>query len=178
MPLHELCPPYQSTATLSWPDTAGPLLPAIRQNVSHPVAAYVFVDAGIPKDCESHLDLMASQDPEFSREFCRYLESGRRFPNWSNEDLEEQIPDARFRRMVIEEFRPLPLAYFEETIPVFDGWPDAACAYLKFSSAYDVPAEREREAGWAYLGMKEGHLHMLVDPPAVAEALIELVRRA
>ena len=157
---------------------AGPLLPVVRQEVSHPIAAYVFVDAAIPKDGESHLDLMASENPEFSREFRRYLESGGRFPSWSNEDLEEQIPDAQLRRMVIEELRPRPLAFFEEPIPVFDRWPGAACAYLKFSSAYDVPAERAREAGWAYLGMEEGHFHMLVDPSAVAESLVELVRRA
>lgn len=157
---------------------AGPLLPAVRQEAARPIAAYVFVDAAIPKDGESHLDLMASENPEFSREFRRYLESGGRFPTWGEEDLEEQIPDARLRRMVIEELRPRPLAFFEEPIPVFDRWPDAACAYLKFSPAYDVPAERARGDGWACLGMEAGHFHMLVDPSAVAEALVELGARA
>ena len=29
---------------------AGPLLPVLRQSIPHPVRAYVFVDAGIPRD--------------------------------------------------------------------------------------------------------------------------------
>lgn len=156
---------------------AGLLLPAVGQEVTHPIAAYVFVDAAIPKDGKSHLDLMASEYPKFSLEFRRYLQSGGRFPAWSDKDLEEQVPNARLRRMVIEELRPRPLAFFEEPIPVFDGWPDAACAYLKFSPAYDVPAERARGSGWAYLGMEAGHFHMLVDPSAVTEALVELGER-
>src|SRR5262245_6116816 len=40
---------------------AGPLLPAIRQRIPNPIHAYVFVDAGIPKDNASRLDLMKSE---------------------------------------------------------------------------------------------------------------------
>jgi hypothetical protein len=45
---------------------AGPLLPAIGESAKHPVAGYVFVDAGIPIAGKSRLDLMAEEDPEFA----------------------------------------------------------------------------------------------------------------
>ena len=71
--------------------------------------------------------------------------------------------------------RPRPLAFFTEPIPVFAGWPDAPCAFLQFSPAYDVPARRAREAGWRYREIAAGHFHMLVDPAAVADALLDLI---
>src|ERR671938_1387108 len=41
---------------------AGVLLPAIREALGRPVAAYVFVDAGIPENGKSHLDLWRSRE--------------------------------------------------------------------------------------------------------------------
>src|SRR6478609_2526708 len=43
---------------------AGPLLLALGAAGGHPVAAYVFVDAGIPQDGASRLDLMVAEAPE------------------------------------------------------------------------------------------------------------------
>src|SRR5262245_47312457 len=48
---------------------AGPLLPAIREHIPNPVHAYVFVDAGIPRDGATRLDLMKSEDPEWTKSF-------------------------------------------------------------------------------------------------------------
>ncbi len=154
---------------------AGPLLPAIRQGVEHPVAAYVFVDAGIPADGKSRLELMEAEDPPFAHHLRRHLTAGGRFPAWTEEDLAPILPEARLRRRLLAELRPRPLAFFAEPIPVFAGWPDAPCGYLKFSPAYDVPARRAREAGWHYREIAAGHFHMLVDPAAVADALLDLI---
>ena len=43
---------------------------------------------------------------------------------------------------------PPTLAVYEEPIPVFDGWPDAPCGYLQFTSTYDVGERRARSSGW------------------------------
>ena len=45
---------------------AGPLLPALRHAVPHPVASYVFVDAGIPRHGASDLDLLATELPDWA----------------------------------------------------------------------------------------------------------------
>ncbi len=156
---------------------AGPLLPAIRQMINHRVAAYIFVDAGIPIDGASPLDLRALESPEMAQQSRQALASGERFPNWSDKDLAEVIPDAKLRQGMLAELRPRPLAFFDEPIPVFDGWPDAPCGYLLFTPtyAYEVFAARARREGWAYREIDAGHFHMLVEPTAVADALIGLV---
>ena len=82
------------------------------------------------------------------------------------------------RRRLLAELRPRPLAFFTEPIPaVFAGWPDAPCAFLQYSSAYDVPARRAKEAGWRYREIAAGHFHMLVDPAPVANTLLDLIAR-
>jgi hypothetical protein len=154
---------------------AGPLLPAVGQRVGHPVAAYIFVDASIPVDGASWLDLIAAEDLAFAEQIRQHLMGGGRFPDWQETDLRSVIPDRWLRQRVIAELQPRPLAFFAEPFPVFDGWPDASCGYLKFSAAYDVPAERARRKGWAYREVASGHFHMLVDPLAVAETLLDLV---
>jgi hypothetical protein len=153
---------------------AGPLLPAIRQVSHRPVVAYLFVDAGIPKDGASRLDLMGEESPDFAMRFRRALASGERFPAWSDADLAEVIPDAERRRHLLAELRPRPLAFFEEPIPVFPGWPDAPCGYLKFSLVYEPYAALARQNGWVCRELPAGHFHMLVDPPEVARALLDL----
>ena len=154
---------------------AGLLLPAVQQVTARAVAGYMFVDAGIPRDGASRLEFMDAESPEWAQQLRQLLVSGGRFPSWIDEDLRELIPDARLHQGLLAELRPRPLAFFAEPIPVFDGWPDAPCGYLQLSQAYDVPAAQARKAGWAYRKLDAGHFHMLVDPAAVANILIELV---
>jgi hypothetical protein len=82
---------------------AGPLLPVIRQSLENPVNAYVFMDAGIPRDSATRLDLMKSEDSDWAKQFQEYLESGGRFPNWSIEDLKEVIPDESLCAQMVAE---------------------------------------------------------------------------
>ncbi len=154
---------------------AGPLLPAIAEASRHPVAAYLFVDAGLPEDGQSRLDLMAAEDPEFAGQLREHLAAGGRFPTWSEDDLREAIPDAGLRRDVVAGLHPRSQAFFAEPLPVFPGWPDAPCGYLRLSSAYLVPAQRAMDAGWAYRDIEAGHFHLLVDPGGVGRALMELM---
>lgn len=155
---------------------AGPLLPAIRQLAQRDVAAYIFVDAGIPVNGRSQLDLMALESPEFAGQFREALESGERFPTWSTEDLQGIIPDETFRNRIVNELQPRSLDYFNEPLPVFDGWPDAPCAYIQFTATYEVFAERARNEGWAVHRIGAGHFHMLVDPEGVTTVLLVFAR--
>ena len=155
---------------------AGPLLPAIRQVFDNPVTAYVFVDAGIPRDGASRLDLMRSEDPEWAEQFHQELLRGERFPTWSAEDLREEIPDDELRSQMVAEIHPRALPFFTEPIPVFDGWPDAPCACIRFSQAYERVAAQARQSGWLVREVKAGHFHMLVDPAAVTDMIVEAVR--
>jgi hypothetical protein len=154
---------------------AGPLLPVIRKFIPNPVRAYVFVDAGIPRHEATRLDLMKSEDSEWASEFASYLDQGGKFPNWSFDDLQEIIPDETLRRQMVSEIRPRGVSFFTEPIPVFAGWPDAPCVYIRFSAPYDRAAAQARAADWLVYDLDAGHFHMLVNPVAVTDMIINSV---
>jgi hypothetical protein len=154
--LSELSKTYLPTGESSWlaHSGAGMLLPAIRQVTGRRVAAYLFVDAMIPENMKSRLDLFAS--PEAATRFRQSAKNGY-LPVWTDEDLREDIPDNALRRRFVNELRPLPLAVYEEPIPVFSGWPDAPCGYLQFTPTYEFGKRRAETSGWIYSRMNGGH---------------------
>src|SRR5216683_743473 len=91
---------------------AGSLLPVLAQAARHPVKAYLFVDAGLPHPGQSQLDEMEASVPEFAQELRRHLASGEWFPNWSDEDLSEDLPDVQARQHLLAEVQPRPLSFF------------------------------------------------------------------
>jgi hypothetical protein len=153
---------------------AGPLLPIFRQSATQRVLGYLFVDAGLPHPGKSRLDEIRMSGPEFAEELERDLLAGGRFPEWSDEDLRDIIPDDQARAGLLAELRPRPLAFFTEALPDVPGWPDASCGYVLFSQAYTAAAEQARSAGWPVRAFDAGHFHMLVDPGAVAATLAEM----
>lgn len=148
----------------------GVLLPAISQSLDKPAGAAIFIDAAIPRDGASRLDLFESS--EAAEEFRRAASNGL-LPTWSEEDLRGVIEDDELRHKFVSELRPLPLAVYEEPLPVSEGWADVPQAYLHFTSTYDLFAKQAQQAGWPYIHLEGGHFHMLVDPIAVAGALID-----
>lgn len=153
---------------------AGALLPVIGRAVQWPIAGYVFVDAGIPHDGQTRLD-----DGPFAEVIHDLYRRGERYPNWTDADLADLIPDATQRQAVLVDLRPPPLAFWEEPIPVFAGWPDAPGAFLRFAPnpAYDASAAEARARGWAYREFQGEHFYAVVDPVAVAAEITELESR-
>jgi hypothetical protein len=169
--------PEGQPVTLVGHSGAGPLLPAIRQSLANPVHAYVFVDASVPQDGASRLDLMEAEDPDWAEQFQQELENGSRYPTWNFDDLSEVIPDETLRRKMLAEMRPRALPFFTEPIPVFSGWPDAPCVYIRFSAPYQSVAARAKEYGWPVYELESGHFHMLVDEAAVTDLIVEAVNK-
>jgi len=169
------CPPHQPLILVGH-SGAGMLLPVARQALGQPVEGYIFVDAGIPEDGKSRLDLFESATA--AEQFRQKAFNGL-LPTWRSSDLAEVIPDADLRRLFVTELRPLPLAVYEEPIPVFPSWPDAPCGYIRFGAnpAYTAAAAHARAAGWASTELNGAHFHMLVDPLAVTHALLALAER-
>jgi hypothetical protein len=154
---------------------AGPLLPVIREAIPNPVHGYVFVDAGLPQGNATRLDMMKSEDSNWAQEFQSYLESGGHFPNWTSDDLLEIIPDNNIREQLVADLRPRALDFFTEPIPVFDGWPDAPCVYILFSSPYQQAKIKAKQRGWLTYQLESGHFHMLVEPGVVANLIVRAV---
>lgn len=159
---------------------AGPLLPAAgaavrRRGVGR--AAYVFADAALPHPGRSRL---ASIHPAFQAQLSAMVADDV-LPPWADwfeaGALDALIPDAAVRERFLEELRPVPLAALREPMPEVAGWPDAPCAYLRFSSVYEGEEAEAAAQGWAVASVEGNHLHMLVDPDGVAGALVALLDR-
>jgi hypothetical protein len=169
--------PTDVSVTLIGHSGAGPLLPVIRRSIPNPVHAYVFVDAGLPRDNATRLDLMKAEDADWAAEFQNYLEGGGRFPNWNSEDLREILPDENLRNQLVAELHPRGLDFFSEPIPVFESWPDAPCAYISFSAPYQQARLEAQRMGWYTEELDAGHFHMLVDPPAVTDLILNAINK-
>lgn len=153
---------------------AGQLLPAIGETLVNDVVGYVFVDSELPRDQMRRLDTAPS---EFAQKLSELADGGYLPPWeewWESAVLETLLPDEQLRERFAAELRPVPVALFTETLRVPHSWPDAPCGYLRLSKAYDQFADAAGRRGWDVIGFDAGHLHMLVDPPAVAAALEEL----
>ena len=116
---------------------------------------------------------MKSEESNWAEEFQAYLEGGGRFPNWSSEDLADILPDESIRQQLVADLRPRVLDFFTESITVFEGWPDAPCAYILFSPPYKRAEVEARQMGWKTYDLEAGHFHMLVDAPAVTAIIVE-----
>lgn len=155
---------------------AGPLLPAAGDNLVNQVSAYIFVDAGLPKDQASRLD---DAPPAFAARIRELATEGRVPPWaewWGDDVLAALIPDETARNAFAAQLSPIPLRLFEETIRVPPSFPDAPCGYFLLSRAYEDAAAQAGRLGWEVIGMDAGHLHMLADPEAVADGIEALAR--
>ena len=152
---------------------AGVILPAIGEAIKRPVAAYVLVDSDMPRNGRARLDRFSKEDADLFRSAA----VDGAIPPWTEERLVEAIPDPRRRARFASELRPTPLGVYQEPLSVPAQWPDAPCAYLSFAGtgAYAEAVREVREKGWDFIEMNGLHFHMLVDPAAVAEALVRLV---
>ncbi|MCI0552803.1 MAG: alpha/beta fold hydrolase [Anaerolineae bacterium] len=156
---------------------AGPLLPVICQKLTHQILAYIFVDAGIPRNGLSRIELMKLEDPGWAEQFHEALLKGEQFPKWTDDDLQEIIPDSETRRKLVTEIRPRSLSFFTELIPVPEGWPDAPCVYIQFSQSYNWDAAQAKQAGWDVYELNAGHFHMLVEPVTVADLIVKSLQK-
>ena len=85
------------------------------------------------------------------------LAAGGRYPAWDDAALRPLIPAPARRAATLAELCPRPLAFFTEALPMVTGWPDAPCAYLRFSAAYDRHAAAVRARGWQTRAFNGGH---------------------
>lgn len=154
---------------------AGLLLPAIGDALPQPVAAYLFVDAGLPIDGLSRLEVIDEEDPELGERFRNMLADGGTFPNWSEDILAPLVPDPAMLSALMRDIRPRPLAFFTEPITVPERWPDAPCGVLQFGDPYDRTVARIDD--WPVIKLDAGHFHQLVDPEATVDAMLELLER-
>ena len=143
-----------------------------------PVTALVFVDALLPG--EPPATPVASA--ELVEQLRRLADASGRLPVWTRwwpeEDLAGIFADAGQRASVESGQRRLPLAYLESAVPSPAGWERLPAAYLGFGEAYAAEQARARAAGWPVSRLPGRHLHPVVEPAVVANAVIALHAKA
>ena len=157
---------------------AGLLAPALRDAMpGRAVGAYLFVDAALPRGGATLVDEIPA-DAGVTAEMLRDVARDGLLPPWGADWPDglwaTLIPDPTTRARFAAEVPPVPLALYEEAPPPAPAWPDAPCAYLRFSTLYAAAEQRARRADWPTWLLPGEHLHMLADPDAVADALVDL----
>lgn len=165
--------PAGSPVTLVAHSNAGLFLPAIRSGLDQPVTGSIFVDAALPARTGP-----TPVVPSELLELLRPMAVNGRLPRWTDwwdeADVAPLFSDPVVRQTVIEEQPTLPLSYYEQVIPVPEGWDDHPCSYLLFGPPYDGLATEARDRGWRVAHLPGAHLHQIVDPAGTARHLVEL----
>jgi hypothetical protein len=157
-----------------------PLIGAARRAARAAVAGYLFVDAGLPPARPTgRLQLMRAEDPAFAESLEAQLRAGVAFPDWSDDDLRDLVPDDAARGALVSSLRSRGSDFFLEDLPVAPDWPDAPCGYLRLSPSYDRAARSARQRGWPVVDGPEtrpgGHFAAVAEPAAVADDLERLL---
>lgn len=152
---------------------AGPLLPQIARLTGRRALAYIFVDAGLPDPSRPRKGVGS-----FATHVDELLLEGRRYPEWTDRDLVDFIPDKAQRQTILSEVRPQGAVFWNEVVPSDDSWPDAPCGFLRFGSnpSYGDAVDEALRRGWPVKVLPGGHFHLVVDPVAVATALLVISR--
>ena len=152
---------------------AGQLLPVAGERIEQ-VRLYVFVDSGIPTTTESRLDGMPE---EVAHDFRDAAVDGL-LPPWPEEGVMPPIREPHVLQRFLSELAPVPLAIYEEAIPVPAGWPDAPCAYVRLSPSYPDSETHAINKAWPMRRLEGGHFLLLASPAVVANALSDVVRES
>lgn len=153
---------------------AGLFAPVLVSRAIRSVHACLFVDAALPVTAGS-TPVAPPPLVEMLREMSG--EDGLLPPWtqwWQEDDVAPMFPDARTRRAVTAEQPRLPLAYYDQSVPAPAGWDAVPCGYLFFGAPYDEIARAAGERGWPVRRVPGLHLHQLVDPDGVTDALVDL----
>jgi hypothetical protein len=94
---------------------------------------------------------------------------------WPEEDLAAVLPDPAARADLREHEHRMPLSYLRSRLGAPPGWAEQPQAYLAFGDTYAAETAMARELGWPTSVLQGAlHLHHLVDPDAVAAAVLDL----
>lgn len=147
---------------------AGAFLPAIAAGLGARLFGLLFVDAVLPPtsgEFRTPEERKAKLD-ELTVDGCllRWLDW------WPPGVVEELLPDPAERAAVLADMPVLPRSFYDEAVPVPDGWAEQRCGYLRLSEGY---VDEHGEAGrrdWYRAEFDGDHLAIRSDPATVADA--------
>ncbi|MEU8322967.1 alpha/beta hydrolase [Nonomuraea sp. NPDC048881] len=157
---------------------AGFFVPVIKEGLGDRVVACVFADAHVPPS----QGLVRTAEEGFLP-FLRGLAGPdgvlpRWTDWWDEEDIVAMLPDPAQRLLVTGEQPRLPLDYYTQPVPVPAGWDAVRCSCLWFGPPYEEVARDAAGRGWPVTRLPGLHLHQVIDPEGVTDALLKLSRKS
>lgn len=167
--------PADRSVVLVAHSNAGLFVPVIVDAASRVVAGCLFVDASLPAR-QGPTPVVPAEALPFLRD--RAVDGI--LPPWTTwfdeSEVAPMLPDAGVRAAVEAEQPRLPLSYYEQLVPVPEGWDARPCGYLLFGPPYEQVANEAAARGWAVERIPGRHLHQVVDPGGVAGRIAEMAR--
>lgn len=156
---------------------AGLYVPALA--AARPVGGAVFVDAAFPGPGRTTPVAPA----EVVRALADRVDEQGLLPPWTawwpEDEVAGLLPDERTRRAVVGGQPRVPASYLSGRVATPPGWETGLRAgYLAFGQTYALELALAREWEWPVAELDGGHLHQLVDPDAVAAAVVQLAALA
>lgn len=159
---------------------AGQLVPVIVDGLDRPAVGVVFVDAGVPAHDGRPTPVL--DDEQLLGTLGGLADDDGVLPRWTDwfdeRDVEALFPDDATRAAVSAEQPRLPLAYYQQALPNPAGWAQLPCGYVLFGPPYDDVAGEAADRGWPVERVPGRHLHQLVDPGAVTDAILAAATRS
>lgn len=154
---------------------AGALMPSLGRSLASQIDALVFVDANLPPATGSY-----STPPDL-RPLIEDNTDGKLLHNWFDwwpeGVVEGLIPDEEIRDSLRAEAPRIPPSYYDDPIPVSDGWTDLPCCYVRLSNAYDADLTEARRRGWPVVSVDSDHLGLITTPDLVFASISGAIGR-
>lgn len=152
---------------------AGIFLPLIGHRLDQRLRAIVFVDALIPATQGTH------NTPAGDREMlAKVADDGWLLPWtewWPRELMADLVPDEDDWALIGQDVPRLPLAFYDDPIPMPDDWTSMPAGYLRLSQPYDEHLDTARSLGWPAQSIDSNHLATFTEPSLVLDAVERLL---
>lgn len=148
---------------------AGAFLPAIGERLGDRLDALVFVDAVVPAESGVH-----QSTPNMDALLDEHTVDGlllRWLDWWPSETIELLIPTPGDRVELQEDMPRLPRRFYDEEVPLPEGWSDWPCCFIDLSGAYRSEVEEARRRGWPRTSIDGTHLSLYTEPETVLNAV-------
>jgi hypothetical protein len=162
------------------------MVTGVADRVPDRIRQVVYLDAFVPGDGQSVLDLIAADRRPILECMVQDEGDGWLLPRFTTAPWAEFVPaawhvrDAAVLEWVLARLRPTPFRHFQEPVRLdHPAGPTPRRVYVRCSGwahpGFDRHAEHAREStGWQLVEMGTSHLPFLTDPEDLASVLLDL----
>ncbi len=179
-------PPHREALVLAAVDAGGDLGPApvvighsgagvFLPEIAHRLGAIavLFIDAVVPPLQGTH-----RTSPSLARLLDEQVVDGKLRPWiewWPAETVADLLPEPEDRARLSSDMPIVPRSFYDEAVPVPEGWSKRNCGYLQLSAAYDDEYAEAGRRGWARRQFDGDHLSIFTQPSSALSSVEDVI---